>query len=113
AAAGEARAVGSLVGRVENSSREEKMRPGALVARHIEKCVNEEWPAMAEQQATLTMLPTPLIETMQRVLAHTPANDAQRTARREIVTSLRSALDARGQRIIVSQSNGASVMWAG
>src|SRR5262249_38190883 len=52
-------------------------------------------------------------ETMQRVLAHTPANDAQRTARREIVTALRNALDARRQRIIVSQSNVGSVKWVG
>src|SRR5262249_5755532 len=101
----EASALRSIVLLAENFSRGEEMQLRALVARHIEKCVNEEWPAMGEQRATLTMLPTPLIETMQRVLAHTPANDAQRTARREIVTSLRKGLDPRPQRINVRQSN--------
>jgi uncharacterized MnhB-related membrane protein len=109
----EASALRSIVLLAANFSPEEEMRLRALVARHIENCVNEEWPAMAEQRATLSMLPTPLIETMQRVLAHTPASDAQRMARREIVTSLRNALDARRQRIIVSQSNVGSVKWTG
>src|SRR5262249_59879666 len=105
AVTGEASALQSIILRAANFSREEEMQLRALVARHIEKCVNEEWPAMGEQRATLAMLPTPLIETMQRVLAHTPANDAQRTARREIVTSLRKGLDPRPQRINVRQSN--------
>jgi hypothetical protein len=86
-----------------NFSPEEEAQLRTLVSRHIEKCVNEEWPAMAEQRATLMMLPASLIEAVQRVLAYTPTNDGQRTAQREIVTSLRDAFDARRQRIIVSQ----------
>jgi Protein of unknown function (DUF4239) len=95
-----------------NFSPEEEAQLRTLVSRHIEKCVNEEWPAMAEQRATLMMLPASLIEAVQRVLAYTPTNDGQRTAQREIVTSLRDAFDARRQRIIVSQSTVSSVKWA-
>jgi uncharacterized MnhB-related membrane protein len=108
----EASALRGIVLLAANFSPDEETRLRALVALHIETCVNEEWPAMAEQRATLTMLPTPLIEAVQRVLAYTPAHDGQRTAQREIVTSLRNAIDARRERIIVSQSNVSSVKWA-
>jgi hypothetical protein len=42
-----------------------------------------------------------------------PTNDGQRTAQREIVTSLQNAIDARRQRIIISQSGVGSVKWTG
>ena len=58
----EASALRSIVLLAANFAPEEETQLRALVTRHIEKCVNEEWPAMAEQRATLTMLPTPLIE---------------------------------------------------
>ena len=59
------------------------------------------------------MPPAALIEALQRVLALTPVNDGQRTAQREIAASLQSALDARRQRIVISQSTVNSVKWAG
>ena len=43
---------------------EQKARIYALINRHIEKAVNEGWPAMARQQATLSTLPTALIEAL-------------------------------------------------
>ena len=68
---------------------------------------------MGEQRATLTTPPGELIEALQRVLALKPADDAQRTAQREIAASLQRALDARRQRIVISQSSVNSVKWAG
>jgi hypothetical protein len=109
----EASALRTVLLLASNFSSEEDARLHALVERHIEKSVNEEWPAMAEQRATLTMLPTPLIEAVQSVLAYAPANDGQRTAQREIMTSLDKALDARRQRIVISQSTLGPVKWAG
>jgi hypothetical protein len=41
----------------------------------------------------------------------TPQNQGQQTVQREIITALRSALDARRQRIIASQAEVNSVKW--
>ena len=42
-----------------------------------------------------------------------PADDSQRTAQSEMVKALHTALDARRQRIVVSQSGVGTVKWAG
>jgi hypothetical protein len=85
----------------------------ALINRHIEEAVNQEWPTMARQRATLTALPAALIEALQRTLALKPSDDGQQTARREIVSALHLALDARRQRIIISQSTVSPIKWSG
>jgi hypothetical protein len=113
AVASEASALRNAVLLAANFSPEEEAQLRARVSHHIETCVNEEWRAMAEQRATLTLPPAPLIEALQRVLTWTPANDGQRTAQREIATSLENALDARRQRIVISQSTVNPVKWAG
>jgi len=91
---------------------EEEAQVRTLIGSHVEKCVSEDWPAMAKQSATLTVPPA-LVEALQRVLAFAPANDGQRTAQREITTALQNALDARRQRIVISQSTVNSVKWSG
>ena len=75
--------------------------------------VNHEWPAMARQRATISALPAALIEALQSTLAITPADDGQRMAQREIITALETALEARRQRIVISQSTVSSIKWAG
>ena len=92
---------------------EQQTRVRALINRHIEVAVNQEWPAMAQQRANLTNLPEALIEALQDTLALKPTDDTQRTAQREMVSALQTALDARRQRIIVSRSTVGSVKWAG
>ena len=109
----EASALRGAVLLAANFSPQEEAELRTLIARHIDKSVNEEWRAMAEQRASLTMPPTPLIEALQRVLTYTPINDGQRTAQHEIASSLEKTLDARRQRIVVSQSTVSSVKWAG
>jgi hypothetical protein len=59
---------------------EPQARLRSLIAQHVDNAVNQEWPAMAEQHATLSALPTPLIECLRTVLAITPADEGQRTA---------------------------------
>ena len=90
---------------------EQKTRIYALINRHIEKAVNEGWPAMAQQRATLSTLPTQ-IEALDAVLAIKPADDSQRIAQSEMVKALQTALDARRQRIVVSESGLGKVKWA-
>ena len=68
---------------------------------------------MARQRATLTIIPAPLAQALQLILALTPRGDGQVAAQREIATSLQSALDARRQRIIISQSTVNWVKWTG
>src|SRR5262245_3143582 len=56
----------------------------ALVGRHIRTAVEEEWPAMADQRATLTGISAPLAEALQLGIGLSPRNDGERTAQREL-----------------------------
>jgi hypothetical protein len=91
---------------------EQKARIDAPINRHIEEAVNREWPAMAQHQAALSTLPAALIEALHDTLNLKPADDSQRTAQSEMVKALHTALDARRQRIVISQSAVGSVKWA-
>ncbi len=84
-------------------------RMDALVRRHIRNAAEQEWPAMANHRATLTVIPAPLAQALQLALVLDPQSAGQTTAQREIVTALQGALDARRQRVILSES---SVNWA-
>ena len=82
-----------------------------LVHGHIEDAVNEEWPAMSRHAATLTLVPPQLVEALELVLALDPQSAGQSTAQRELAESLEIALDARRQRIILSESSINWVKW--
>jgi Protein of unknown function (DUF4239) len=92
---------------------EQRARIYALINRHIEEAVNKEWPEMAQQRATLSALPTALIEQLHDTLALKPADDSQRAAQPEMVKALHTALDARRQRIVISESAVGTVKWLG
>ena len=68
---------------------------------------------MAQQRASLSILPTTLIEQLRDTLALKPANDSQRAAQPEMLKALYNALDARRQRIVISESGMSTVKWAG
>jgi hypothetical protein len=85
----------------------------ALINRHIENSVNKEWSEMAQQRATLSTLPTALIEELHDMLVLKPADDSQRAARPEMIKALHTALDARRQRIVISENSVGAVKWAG
>jgi len=90
---------------------EQKTRIEALINRHIEEAVNKEWPEMAQQQQTLSTFPPHLIEALHNAFALKPADDSQRAAQPEVIRALRAALDARRQRIVISQSSVGAVKW--
>jgi Protein of unknown function (DUF4239) len=113
AVASEASALRAVVLLAGTFPEEQKTLIHALIDRHIEEAINKEWPAMARQRATLSVLPTALSEALHDTLALKPTDDSQRTAKREMVNALRTALNARRQRIIVSESAVGSVKWAG
>ena len=90
---------------------DERMR--ALVGRYIEDAVDREWPAMAEGRAMLRVPPASLSQGLQLALRLDPQTEGQKVAQREMVTSLENALDARRQRIILSESAVNWVKWVG
>jgi hypothetical protein len=83
----------------------------ALIARHIRDAATHEWPAMSSQNATLTAVPQPLARALRVVVTLKPVGEGQVTAQRDLLSSLENALDARRQRIIVSQSTVNWVKW--
>jgi hypothetical protein len=90
-----------------------RLRMRALIRRQIENAVNHEWPAMDEQRASLTSIPVPLSDALHLAVGLTPQGDGQAVAQREIVVSIQDALDARRQRIIVSESSVDALKWLG
>jgi len=82
-----------------------------LVARHIRDAVEVEWPAMARQRATLTVIPAALGEALEMAFALPVVGEGQVDAQREIVANLGNALEARRQRVLVSRSEIDWVKW--
>jgi hypothetical protein len=99
----EASALRSVVLLVQAFPGEPEARMDGLVRRHIRAAVDDEWPAMAHQRATLTVVSAPLAEALQLAVGLSPRTDGQRAAQREILSSLQSALDA-----AASESSSAS-----
>jgi hypothetical protein len=92
---------------------EPETRIETLLRRQIREAVDEEWPAMSQQRATLTVIPAPLADALRLAVGLSPRTEGQKTAQREIVSSLQSAFDARRQRILVSESSVNWVKWDG
>jgi hypothetical protein len=92
---------------------EPEARLHALVRRHITEAVTQEWPAMARGRATLAIAPPAMAEALRLILSLTPRGEGQAIAQREMVASLENALDARRQRILISQSSVNWVKWTG
>jgi hypothetical protein len=90
---------------------EQEARLLGLIRSYIEQAATVEWPEMAQQTASLRATPAALAEALQLVIAMTPLGAGQQTAQREIIAGLGSALDARRQRIIISQSEVNAVKW--
>ena len=67
---------------------------------------------MARRQVSLTMVPESLAHALQVAVATPVEGSGQVAAQREIMTSLQSALDARRQRVLISESQVNLVKWA-
>lgn len=88
-----------------------KARLQDLIRRQIEHAATVEWPAMAKNNATLTVIPRPLAAALRLALGLHAATPGKVVAQREMVTSLEDAFDARRQRIILSESSVNWVKW--
>ena len=109
----EASALRSAVIVVEAFPGEPETRMGGLVRRYIVDAAESEWPAMAHRRATLTAIPASLEEGLQLAIGLSPRSEGEKAAQRELIDSLQAALDARRQRIILSESSVNWVKWAG
>jgi hypothetical protein len=87
-------------------------RVRGVVRRHIQNAVSQEWPAMARQEATLSMITAADTEALQLVFSVHPENEVQALAQREMISALQGAHDARRERIIISRSTINWVKWA-
>ena len=83
-----------------------------LIHTQIEAARDVEWAAMSHRRATIVMIPKPLAEAIRRAMSLSPTGDGQVAAQREILAALENALDARRQRILVSQAAVNGVKWA-
>ena len=83
-----------------------------LVRQQIQDAVTNEWPAMGRQQANLSVVPVALADLLQLSLALPTTSPGQAVAQRELVSAVEGALDARRQRIIVSESSLNRAKWA-
>ena len=88
-------------------------RMRALLRAQIAQDVDSDWPAMARQQATLTVIPVALADALGLALQLRPRTAGQGVAQRELAVALENAMDARRQRIIISQSRVNWAKWAG
>ena len=108
----EANALRTVVVLAAHFPQEQQARIRSFVRRHIQKAVDEEWPAMAHRRMNLPLISAGYTEGLELVLAIVPANEAQVVAQREMVASLQNAFEARRQRIIISESTINEVKWA-
>jgi uncharacterized protein DUF4239 len=113
AVAAEASALRSVVLLAQRFPNEQGTRLRTLINEHIETAVNQEWPDMARQRATLGTVPAKLVEALNTTLSLAPEDPGQKLAQSEIVRSIEAALDARRQRIIISQSSVSAIKWVG
>jgi len=83
----------------------------ALISSYIAEATAQEWPMMAHRTITLRIAPYSLAEALQLTLALETTGPGQQTAQRDIAAALESALDARRQRITISQSEVSWLKW--
>jgi hypothetical protein len=108
----EASALRSAVILANSFPRESEVQLRALIRRYIADVATQEWPMMARRSVTLTAIPGVLAEALKATLALMPSTEGQKTAQREIATALQTALDARRQRLIISQSQVNLLKWS-
>lgn len=89
---------------------EARFRP--LIRDYIEATVTKEWPTLAHRNASPMFTPPNLAKALQLALTLVPETEGQKMAQREIVTAIDNALDARRQRILISQSHVNLVKWS-
>jgi hypothetical protein len=108
----EASALRAAAIRATSFPREFQVQLRELIRRYIADVAAQEWPIMAQGTANLRAIPGVLAEALQATLTLNPSSEGQKIAQRDIATALETALDARRQRIILSESQVNLLKWA-
>ena len=74
------------------------------VREHIDAVVTREWPAMADRRQTLKDTPAALHAALVDLLSMNPSPGGQQLAQQRAVAAIEDALDARRERIFLSQT---------
>ena len=82
------------------------------VQRHLDIIESEEWPAMASGRATLQSIAVGLAEAMTALLSFTPVQANQQLAQQRALVAIEQALEARRNRVLLSQAEIAPIQWA-
>lgn len=82
------------------------------IKRHLQFIETQDWPAMGRGEANLQAIPTGLTDAMAAVLSFTPAQPAQQLAQERALVAIEHALEARRDRIRLSQVQIAPIQWA-
>jgi hypothetical protein len=90
---------------------EVRTRVRQAVQRHLRLIETEEWPAMAGGHATLQSIAVGLAEAMTEVLSFAPTQANQRLAQERTLMAIEQALNARRNRILLSQAEISPVQW--
>jgi hypothetical protein len=81
------------------------------IRKHVHFLEANEWPAMARQQANLQTIPGGLTEALSAVLSFASVQSNQRVAQERAVVAIEQALQARRNRIRLSQAEIAPIQW--
>ena len=90
---------------------EVRTRVRQAIQRHLRFIESEEWPAMAKGQASLESIAVGLAEAMTEVLSFAPTQTNQRLAQERALVAIEQALDARRNRVRLSQAEIAPIQW--
>jgi hypothetical protein len=82
-----------------------------LIRAYIDQVASVEWPAMAHRGVDLHSPPQPLLDALQLTFSLKPDGAGAVVAQRDMAESLQTVLDARRQRILVSDSGVNGVKW--
>jgi hypothetical protein len=78
---------------------------------HLEFIVFKEWPAMAEEHATLRSSPAPLEAAMNALLSFSPSASNQELGQSRAVIAIEDALKYRRYRVWLSQAEIEPIQW--
>ena len=81
------------------------------IQKHLHLMESEEWPAMARRQASLQSKAVGLVEALAAVLSFSPAQTNQHVAQQRAVVAIEHALEARRNRVLLSQAEIAPIQW--
>jgi Protein of unknown function (DUF4239) len=81
------------------------------IRRHLQFVESNEWPAMARGQASLQSIAAGLADALTAALSFTPVQANQQVAQQRAVVAIERALDARRNRVRLSQAEIAPIQW--